>query len=223
MLDVHLQDTVLRGRLPAVRPEKVLHRIMVNPRRPDDASTKCEECSGSFNAQRVCGTGERQLLERGSAGQIVDHVQCADHALQRGSSGRRLKISGAVAVEEADDLVAAEVRGVCHGGSPVAVGANQDMLVDQRRIGDDERADGLRVVAPDRLREPHPVDEPCPTRRAIAPCEDELCIGQLRGGGINRFRMMVPEPGDGARVAGADGAEEFFGLTLQLLQVGADR
>src|SRR5262249_26659754 len=99
---------------------------------------------------------------------------------------------------------------------------NQNVLVDQRRIGGDERVDGLRVVAPDRLREPHPVDEPGPTRRAVAPCEDELRVGQLRGGGINRFRMMVPEPGDGARVAGADGAEEFLGLTLKLLQIGAD-
>jgi hypothetical protein len=87
MLDVHLQDSVLRRRLAAVRTEQVLHRIVVNPRRPDDAGAKRQESSGPFNAQRVGRAGERQLLERGAAGQIVDHMQRADLALQGGPSG----------------------------------------------------------------------------------------------------------------------------------------
>ena len=125
-------------------------------------------------------------------------------------------------VQEADDAVAAEVRRVRHRRTPVAVGANQDVLVDQRRIPRDERAHRVDVVAPDRVGELHGVDEPRPARCPIAPREHELRVGQLRGRGVDRFGMELAQLGDRSRVAGVDGAEEFLGLAVKLIEVGPD-
>ena len=91
-----------------------------------------EEDSGAFDAQRVRGTGERQLLERRLPRQVVDHAHRVGLALERGASGRRLEVLRAVAVKETDDAVAAKVRRVRHRRAPVAVSTDQDMLVDQR-------------------------------------------------------------------------------------------
>ena len=132
VLDVHLQDAMLGGRVPAVGPEEVLHGVRVHTLGPDDACAEREQDSGAFDAQRVRGTGERQLLERRSPRQVVDHAHRVGLALERGSSRRRLEVSGAVAVQETDDAVAAKVRRVRHRRAPVAVGTNQDMLMDQR-------------------------------------------------------------------------------------------
>ena len=189
---------------------------------PDDAGAEREQDSGAFHAQRVRGTGERQLVERRPPRQVVDHAHRVGLALERGPSGRRLEVPGAVAVKETDDAVAAKVRRVRHRRAPVAVGANQDILMDERRIPRDERADRVEVIAPDRVRELHRVDEPRPARRAVAPCEHELRVGQLRGSGVDRFGMVLAQFGDRIRIAGVDGAEEFLGLTMKLLQVGAD-
>ena len=86
-----------------------------------------------------------------------------------------------------------------------------------------ERLDRVEVIAPDRLREPYRVDESRPARCAAASCEHKLRIGQLRNRGVNRFGMMLAHFGDRIRISGVDGAEEFLGLTVKLLQVGTDR
>ena len=80
----------------------------------------------------------------------------------------------------------------------------------------------VEVIAPDRVRELHRVDEPRPARSLVAPCEHELRVGQLRGGGVDRFGMVLAQLGDRIRIAGVDGAEEFLGLTMKLFEVGAD-
>ena len=64
---------------------------------PDDAGTEREQDGGAFDAQRVGGTGERRLVERRSPRQVVDHAHRLGLALERGASGRRLEVAGAVA------------------------------------------------------------------------------------------------------------------------------
>ena len=100
------------------------------PSGPTTRAPSVKQDSGSFDAQRVRGTGERPLLERRSPRQVVDHAHRVGLALERGASGRRLEVLGAVAVQEADDAVAAKVRRVRHRRAPVAVSPNQDMLMD---------------------------------------------------------------------------------------------
>ena len=56
----------------------------------------------------------------------------------------------------------------------------------------------------------------------VAPCEHELRVGQLRGRRVDRFGMVLAQFGDRIRIAGVDGAEEFLGLTMKLLEVGPD-
>ncbi len=223
MLDVHLQDAVLGGWVPAVGPEEMLHGVVVHTVGPDDAGTKREQDRGALDAQRVRGTGERPLVERRSARQVADHAHRLGLALKRGPSGRRLDVCRAVAVQETDDVVAAKVRGEGHRRAPIAVGANQDILMDERRIARDERTDAGRVIAADRVRELHRVDEPCPARRVVAPCEHELRVGQLRGRGAYRFGMVLAQLGDCRRIAGADGAQELLSLAMQLFRVGPNR
>src|SRR5688572_20528492 len=86
----------------------------------------------------------------------------------------------------------------------------------------DERADFVQVIAPDRISELHGVDEPRPTRRVITPGEHELRVGQRRGSRVDRFLMVLAQFNDGIRIAGVYRAEELFGLTMKLLEVGPD-
>ena len=222
VLDIHLQNAMLGGRVPAVGPEEVLHGVPVHALRPNDAGTERKEDRGPIHAQRVRGTGERPLLERRLPRQFVDHAHRVGFALERGASGRRLEVLRTVAVKEADDAIAPQIRRVRHRRTPVAVGANQDVLVDERRIPCDERADGVEVVAPDRIRELHRVDEPRPARSLVAACEHQLRVGKLRGSGVTRLGLMFAPLADRIRLAGMEGAEEFLGLTMKLLEVGAE-
>jgi hypothetical protein len=222
VLDVHLQDAVLRGRVPAVGPEQVLHRVAVHAIGPDEADAEREQDGGAFDAQRVRGTGERQPLERRPPPEVINQVHRLDLALERGASGRRHEIFGAIRVQETDDAVASKVRRVRHRRTPVAVGADQNVFLDQRPIPRDEFADRVRVIAPDRVRELHRLDESRPARRTVAPCERELRVGQLRGSGVDRFGIVLAHVGDRLRVGGVDGAQEFLGLTMKLIEVGPD-
>ena len=192
------------------------------PLGPTTRAPSVSSDGGAFHAQRVRGTGKRQLLERRPPRQVVDHAHRIGFALERGPSGRRLEVLGAVAVKETDDGVAAKVCRVRHRRAPVAVGTNQDLLMNERGIARDERADLVEVIAPDRVRELNCLDEPRPARRLVASREHELRVGQLRGSGVDRFRMVLAHVGDRVRIAGVDGAEEFLGLTMQLFQVGTD-
>ncbi len=101
--------------------------------------------------------------------------------LERGAAGRRLQVFGALLVQESDDAVAAKVRRVRHRRAPVAVGANQDILMDERWVARDERADRVQVIAPDRVGELHCLHEPRPARSLVGACEHELRVRQLRG------------------------------------------
>ncbi len=47
VLDVHLQDAVLRGRVPAVGPEEMLHGVAVHALGPDDAGADVKGERGS--------------------------------------------------------------------------------------------------------------------------------------------------------------------------------
>ena len=186
------------------------------------AGTQREQDGGAFDAQRVRGTGERRPIDRRPPRQFIDHVKGIDLALERRPSGCRLEVFGALAMKETDDAIAPKVRRVRHRRPPVAVGANQHVLFDERRVLRDEGADRVEVIAPDRVRKPHGVDEPCPARSTIASCEGELRVRQRGGGRVVRFGMVLAQQGDRIRIAGLDGAEQFLGLTLKLLEIGAD-
>ena len=144
-------------------------------------------------------------------------------ALQRRSSGSQLEIPRALAMKKTDDVVAAKVRRVGHRRTPVAVGANQYVFTNECRILGDERADGVEVVAPDRVREPHGVHEPRPARRLVAARQRQLRVCQPGGSGIDGFRMVLAEFSDRFRVAGMNGVEEFLGLAMELIEIGTDR
>ena len=107
-------------------------------------------------------------------------------------------------------------------GGPQLLSVRIRTALDQRRIARDERADLVKVIAPDRVRELHRVNEPRPARSAVASCEHELRVGQLRGSGLDRFGMVLAPLGDRIRIAGVDGAEEFLGLTMKLFEIGPD-
>ena len=94
--------------------------------------------------------------------------------------------------------------------------------MEERQITRDEHADRVGVVAPDRVGETHRMNEPGPTRSTIAPCEHELRVGQRRGGGLDRSGMVLTQFGDRFHVAGEDATEEFLGLAMKLLQIGAN-
>ena len=143
-------------------------------------------------------------------------------ALQRGAPGRRLEIGGAQLVQHADDAVATEIRRVRHRPTPVAVGADQHMLVEQRGIPRHELAHRVDVVAPDRVGERDRLREPRPARCAIAAREHELRVAQLRVRGIDRVGVVLAQLGERGGVAGVDGAQELLRLALELLWVGAD-
>jgi hypothetical protein len=52
-------------------------------------------------------------------------------ALECRTSRRRFEIAGAVFVQEADEGVATEVRRVRQRRTPVAIGANENVLIDE--------------------------------------------------------------------------------------------
>jgi hypothetical protein len=62
----------------------------------------------------------------------------------------------------------------------VAVGADQDMLVNQVRIPLDEREDRVGIIPPDCLGELHGMRKPRPARGLVTSGEHELRVGQLR-------------------------------------------
>ena len=101
---------------------------------PDDAGAEREQDGGAFDAQRVRGTGERPLVERRSPRQVVDHAHGVGLPWSAARPAADSKSLAPWLVKETDDAVAAKVRRVRHRRAPVAVGANQDVLMDQRRI-----------------------------------------------------------------------------------------
>jgi hypothetical protein len=84
---------------------------------------------------------------------------------------------------------------VRHRRSPVAVGANQDVFLEESWIPRDELSDFARIIAPDRVRELHRLDEPGPVRSVITSGESELCVGELRGCKVERFGMVFAQLG----------------------------
>ena len=144
VLDVHLQDAVLGRRVPAVRAEQVLHRVRSTPVGPTTRAPSASRTAVPSTLSVYAGPAST-LVERRSAREIVEHAHRAGLALERGPPGRRLEIACAELVQQTDDAVAAEVRRVRHRRTPVAVAADQDVLVDERRVARDERAHRRRA------------------------------------------------------------------------------
>src|SRR5436309_1423076 len=113
--------------------------------------------------------------------------------LKRRTSGGVLEIFGSLVVQEADDFVAAEIRRVRHRWTPVAVFANQNVVVQESAVATNQGANRSQVITPDRVSELHGMDQPAPARGLITAREHELRISQLHGRRRDRFRMIFPQ------------------------------
>jgi hypothetical protein len=219
---IHLEDGVLRRRIAAVRLDDDVHRRDTSARIVERPSAEGEEKRCAFDAERVRRTSQCAVGRRGPAEHRVDHLGCADLALKRGSRHGGPEIPGAESVEHLDDAISADVRGVRERWTPVAVFANESILMEQLRVLRDQVANGVDVVAPDGVDELHRLYEPRPARRLVAPRQNELRVGKLGGGRVDRIRVKLAELGDRGGIAGVDRAEQIFGLVLELVQVGND-
>src|SRR5262245_35537140 len=83
-------------------------------------------------------------------------------------------------------------------------------------------ADGVYVVAPDRIDHSAGEREARPARQAVASGERELRVGQFGGAGFDILGMMFPQLCDRVRIALPDGMEQVFGLVFELIEVGTD-
>ena len=136
-------------------PRRCSMVLWSTPLGPTTRAPSASSDGGSFDTQRVRGTGERPLVERRSTPPVVDHAHGVGMPWSAARPAADSRSLAPWLVKETDDAVAAKVRRVRHRRAPVAVGANQDMLMDQRRIARDERADRVEVIAPDRVGESH--------------------------------------------------------------------
>ena len=80
-------------------------------------------------------------------------------------------------MEEFDDFITAEVRGVAQRRSPVTV-ANRSVLMQQIWVFHNQLADHIDIVAPDCIDELAGLDEPRPIWRSITPRESKLRISE---------------------------------------------
>src|SRR5688500_19134468 len=88
---------------------------------------------------------------------------------------------------------------------------------------EDEIANGIKVVAPDRVGHPTRQHEARPARNAVAARERELCVGELRGVRLDPLGMVLLELGDRGPITLLNGAEQILRLMLQLLEIGTYR
>jgi hypothetical protein len=87
---------------------------------------------------------------------------------------------------------------------------------------DDEGANCLEIVAPDRIREAAGEYESRPAGDAVAAGEHVLRVGELGVACVYVFGMMRTQGRDCRGVAITNRAEKVLGLVSQLLQVGSN-
>ena len=83
-------------------------------------------------------------------------------------------------------------------------------------------ADGVYVVAPDRINHSAGEREARPVRQAIASGERELRVGQLGGAWFEVLWMMFLKLRYRDGIALPDGVEQVFRLVFELIEVGTD-
>jgi hypothetical protein len=83
-------------------------------------------------------------------------------------------------------------------------------------------ADGVGVIAPDRVNHSAGEDEARPVRQTVTSGERELRVGQPGGAGLYILRVMFLKLRHRDRVALPDGVEQVFGLVFELIEVGTD-
>ena len=121
--------------------------------------------------------------------------------------------------EGTDDPVAPEVGRVRQGRTPVAVGSNQGLLVQEGRITPDKPRDGVQVVVPDRVDQLHGLHEARPARRLIAAREHELRVSQARARRLHPVRVPLAKIGRGRGIAFAKRPQEIFRLMFELIEI----
>ena len=109
---------------------------------------------------------------------LVQHLRGRNLPLQRRTVHGRREIGGAKAMQHPDDAIPADVRGVAHRRAPVAVLADERILVNQLRIPGHEVTNDVEVVGPDGVHQLYSLDEPRPTRRLVAARKNQLRIGE---------------------------------------------
>ena len=92
-------------------------------------------------------------------------------------------------------------------------------IVHERGVRASEPAHGLEVVGRDRLDDAADGHELRPACRLIASGQHEVCVGELRGGGIDRLRVKLRERRERSRFTGPRSAQQILGLVFQLTNV----
>src|SRR5215475_1210611 len=82
-------------------------------------------------------------------------------------------------------------------------------------------ADGVYVIAPDRVGHPAGEREARPTRQPIAAGERELRVGKLCDAGFDILGVTFLKLSYRDRIAPLDGIKQIFGLVFELIKIGA--
>lgn len=162
----------------------------------------------------------------GQSRHLVQHRRGGDPALQHGAVDGarqlRLVVVRVEGVDRLDDGVAPQIGRVDERRTPVAVAAYERLFLHQVRMGDQQVAHLRHVVLPDGVDQLAGQHQPGPARRLVAACQHELRVGELRRRGVEVLRVELGEIGERRRFAAARGAQQLFGLLLQLFEVGND-
>jgi hypothetical protein len=187
MAHIHLEDRVLGSRIAPVRLQDDVDGSEAIAACIAHGSAECEEDRGAFGAQCVGWSSEGISRRHRLAEHRVQHRCCGDSALERRTSQCRPEIGRAKAVQHADDVIAAQVGRVRERWSPVAVVADERLLVDQLWIPGHQLPHGIAIVAPDGIHELDRLHESRPARRFVAPREDELRVSKP---GLRRIDLV---------------------------------
>jgi hypothetical protein len=198
-----------------------------------------DEAEGGERVAQVVSEGRAQFEKEGQAGagegfagahdgadfrasaHSVKFAGGFEAALEAGAAESELKILCAELAKHGDDGVLAEVGGVGHGRSPVALDA-AGVFGQQARVLQDEFSDGVDVTLTDGVGHATGVDEAEPAGQAVTAGEDELGVGEGGGGGVENAQRVFLKSGHGGGVLLAESGKQIFGLVAELFEVGAD-
>src|SRR5262245_29318523 len=86
----------------------------------------------------------------------------------------------------------------------------------------DQIADGVYVIAPDRVGHPAGERQARPTRQPIAAGERELRVGKLGGARSDILGMTFLKLSYRDGIASLDGVKQIFGLMFELIEIRAN-
>jgi hypothetical protein len=221
VLGVHLENTVLRLAIAAVRFEDDVHWRVGIPVLVYQLGADLEDEGGARDVERVGRTAECSRGRAWRAEHPMEQACRAHPPLKHRSADSVLHVGRAELVEHRDDAVASEVRRVAERRPPILV-SDSGVLPEEIRMLQHERAHGADVVVPDRVYQVATDDEARPTRGAVAARERELRVGELGVRGVGRLWMEFLEILERFRFTAVNRAKQIFRLVPQVIEVGAD-